>query len=212
VIVLGLTGSIGMGKSTAARMLRRLGLPLYDADAEVHKLMAPGGDAVKAIEALFPGVRAETGGIDRQRLGARVFGQPAALKELEEILHPLIRRVEKRIVTYARLQRRPVVVLDIPLLFETGSNRRCDRTLVVSAPARVQRERVLRRPGMTVERFAAILRAQIPDKEKRKRADFVVTTALGRGVTYRSLKQVIRTLRHADLPQRCVTRIPGGNG
>jgi dephospho-CoA kinase len=202
VIVLGLTGSIGMGKSTAAAMLRRLGLPLYDADAEVHRLMAPGGGAVKTIETAFPGVCNDAGGIDRQKLGARVFGNPQALHQLEQILHPLIRRVEKRIVRLACAHHQPVVVLDIPLLFETKSDERCNCTLVVSAPAHVQRERVMRRPGMTAERFAAIRRAQMPDREKRRRADFVVVTALGRGVTYRRLKEIVGVLRRGNVPCR----------
>jgi dephospho-CoA kinase len=209
VIVLGLTGSIGMGKSTAAVMLRRLGLPLYDADAEVHRLMAPGGAAVKTIEALFPGVRNEAGGIDRQRLGSRVFGNPQALHQLEQVLHPLIRRVEKRIVRQACAHHQAVVVLDIPLLFETKSDQRCDCTLVVSAPLHVQRERVMRRPGMTAERFAAIRRAQMPDREKRRRANFVVMTALGRGVAYRRLKEIVGVLRQGGLPCRRGRR-PGG--
>ena len=195
MIVLGLTGSIGMGKSTAAATLRRLGVPLYDADASVHRLLAPGGAAVAAVEAAFPGVRDARGGIDRQRLGGRVFSDPAARRRLEAILHPIVRREERRVVSRARARRAPVVVLDIPLLFETGSDSRCDRVLVVSAPARLQRERVMRRPGMTTERFAGILRAQMPDREKRRRADFVVLTGLSRARTLRRLKQILRILR-----------------
>jgi dephospho-CoA kinase len=202
VIVLGLTGSIGMGKSTAANMLRRLRVPIYDADAEVHRLMAPGGAAVAAVEAAFPGVRNEAGGIDRQRLGQRVFGNPAALRQLESILHPAIRRVEHRIVARARARREKLVVLDIPLLFETNSIERCDYALVVSAPLRVQRERVMRRPGMSAARFAEIGRAQMPDYEKRRRADFVVVTALGRSVTFRSLRAIVRMLRAGEGPPR----------
>jgi dephospho-CoA kinase len=209
VIVLGLTGSIGMGKSTAAAMLRRLGLPLYDADAEVHRLMAPGGAAVNTIEALFPGVRNEAGGIDRALLRSRVLGNPPALRRLEAVLHPLIRRVEKRVVRLACAHHQPVVVLDIPLLFETKSDQRCDCTLVVSAPPRIQRERVMRRPGMTAEIFAAIRRAQMPDREKRRRADFVVVTALGRSGTYRRLKEIVGGLRQGGLPCRRA-RGPGG--
>jgi len=202
VIVLGLTGSIGMGKSTAARMLRRLGVPLYDADVEVHRLLAPGGGGVRAVEAAFPGVCDEAGGIDRQKLGRRVFGDGPALRRLEAILHPPVRIAERRFVARARTRREKLVVLDIPLLFETGGESRCDYALVVSAPARLQRERVMRRPGMTDRRFADILRAQIPDAVKRRRADFVVETALGKGVTYRNLQSIVRTLRQGERPRR----------
>jgi dephospho-CoA kinase len=195
VIILGLTGSIGMGKSAAAATLRRLGVPLFDADAVVHRLLGPGGAAVRAVEALFPGVRDDAGAIDRRRLGARVFGDPAALRRLEAILHPMVRQAERRFVAQARARHTPFVVLDIPLLFETGAPERCDFVLVVSAPARLQRERVMRRPGMTDSRFADILRAQMPDREKRRRADFVVATALGRCTTFRRLQAVVRTLR-----------------
>jgi len=209
VIILGLTGSIGMGKSTAAAMLRRLGCPLYDADAEVHRLLAPGGGAVVAVEALFPGVTNPAGGIDRQRLGQRVFANPDALHKLEAILHPVIRRTERRTVALARIHGQRLVVLDIPLLFETHADRRCDLSLVVTAPRRVQRARVMRRPGMTAERFAAILRAQVPDREKRRRADFVVPTGLGRGVTYRRLKSIVRALRQGDVVPRAGGKIRG---
>jgi dephospho-CoA kinase len=201
VIVLGLTGSIGMGKSNAAATLRRLGVPLFDADAEVHRLLGPRGAAAARVDAVFPGVLDEFGGIDRQRLGQRVFHDPPALRRLEGIIHPLVRRAERRFVARQRARRLPLVVLDIPLLFETGVVGRCDFVLVVSAPARLQRERVMRRPGMSESRFADILRAQIPDREKRRRADFVVATALGRGVTFRRLKAIVRTLRRGDLPQ-----------
>ena len=202
MIVLGLTGSIGMGKSNAASVFRRLGIPLYDADAEVHRLLVPGGRAVPAVKALFPDVCDAAGGIDRQRLGRRVFGDQPALRRLEAILHPMVREAERRIVRSARVRRAPLVVLDIPLLFETGATERCDYVLVVSAPPRVQRERVMRRPGMSEGRFAGILRAQLPDSEKRRRADFVVLTALARGATFRQLKAIIRRLRQGDVPQR----------
>jgi dephospho-CoA kinase len=201
VIVLGLTGSIGMGKSTAAATLRRLRVPLFDADAEVHRLMGSGGAAVAAVEAAF-GVRDDTGAIDRRRLGARVFADPSALHRLEAILHPMVRRGERRFVAQARARRERLIVLDIPLLFETRGTARCDFVLVVSAPPRLQRERVMRRPGMTESRFAGILRAQLPDSEKRRRADFVVTTALARGVAARRLRAIVRTLRQGDLPRR----------
>jgi dephospho-CoA kinase len=198
MIVLGLTGSIGMGKSTAAGMLRRLGVRLFDADAVVHELLGPGGKAVEAVEALFPGVRDETGAIDRRLVGQRVFGDPAALRCLEAILHPMVRRAETRFVGQARARRDSLVVLDIPLLYETGAPDRVDHVLVVSAPPRVQRERVMRRPGMTESRFASILRAQMSDREKRRRADFVVPTGLGRGLTFRRLRRVVAGLRHEN--------------
>ncbi|HEX3953348.1 MAG TPA: dephospho-CoA kinase [Stellaceae bacterium] len=202
MIILGLTGSIGMGKSTASATLRRLGLPLYDADAEVHLLLAPGGAAVRRVEAMFPGVCNEAGGIDRRRLGQRVFGDAAALHRLEAILHPMIRVAERRVVTRARARHAPIVVLDIPLLFETGSTGRCDYVLVVSASRREQRQRVMRRPGMTETRFAEILQAQMPDHEKRRRADFVVWTGLGRHVAIRQLRGIVRKLRQGDVPRR----------
>jgi dephospho-CoA kinase len=202
VIILGLTGSIGMGKSTAARMLRRLGVPLYDADAEIHRLLGPGGGAVRLVEAAFPGVRNDAGGIDRQKLGRCVFGDAPALRRLEAILHPMVRTVEQRFVARARARREKLVVLDIPLLFETGGEARCEYAMVVSAPARLQRERVLRRPGMSEQRFADILRAQIPDAVKRRRADFVVPTALGKAATYRGVQSIVRTLRQGERPRR----------
>jgi dephospho-CoA kinase len=195
LIVLGLTGSIGMGKSTAAAMLRRLGVPLFDADLVVHRLLAPSGAAVSAVAAAFPGVETEAGGIDRVLLGQRVFADPAALKRLEAILHPMVAAEEKRFLARSRARRVPLVVLDIPLLFETGAERRCDYVLVVSASPLVQRHRVMRRPGMTEIRFDAILRKQMPDRRKRQRADFVVPTGAGRGLTLRRLKSIVRLLR-----------------
>jgi dephospho-CoA kinase len=195
LIVLGLTGSIGMGKSTAAATLRRLGLPLFDADQAVHRLLAPGGSGVRPVSEMFPGVETAVGGIDRARLGQRVFADPNALPRLEAILHPMVAIEEKRFLNRARARRQRLAVLDIPLLFETGAERRCDYVLVVSAPAWVQRQRVLRRPGMTEIRLAAILRKQMPDHEKRRRADFVVPTGLRRGLTLRHLKAIIRILR-----------------
>jgi dephospho-CoA kinase len=195
VIVLGLTGSIGMGKSTASRTLRRLGIPLFDADRVVHQLLAPGGSAIKRVEAAFPGVCAPDGGIDRALLGSRVFSDPEALVRLERIIHPMVAAREKRFLAFARGRREPIVVLDIPLLFESGGERRCDYVLVVSAPGLVQRQRVLRRSGMTENRLRAILSNQIPDREKRRRADFVVPTGLSRNVSLRRLRAIVRLLR-----------------
>ncbi len=198
MIVLGLTGSIGMGKSTAAAVLRRLGVPLYDADAEIHKMMGRGGSAVAAVEAAFPGVRGEEGGIDRRRLGPLVFGKAEALRRLEKILHPRVRAVEQRWVARQRARGQKLVVLDIPLLFETDRIDRVDGVIVVSAPLRLQRERVMRRPGMSRERFAAILDSQLPDHEKRRRADFVVSTALSRADAARQLAAIVRRVRSGE--------------
>ena len=198
MIILGLTGSIGMGKSTAAAVLRRLGVPLYDADAEIHKMLGPGGTAVALVEAAFPGVRNEAGGIDRARLGQRVFGKPAELRRLEHILHPMVRAVERRWVARQRACGTRLAVLDIPLLFETDRIDRVDGVIVVSAPARLQRERVMRRKGMTAERLAAILKSQLADREKRRRADFVVTTALGRSVGARQLAAIVRRVHQGQ--------------
>ncbi|HJU15112.1 MAG TPA: dephospho-CoA kinase [Stellaceae bacterium] len=200
MIVLGLTGSIGMGKSAAAAMLRRMGVPLFDADRTVHRLLAPGGGAVARVAAAFPGVRDAAGGIDRRRLGERAFTDPAALARLEAILHPMAEAAAKRFLAQARARRDAVVVLDVPLLFESGWARHCDSIVVVSAPPFLQRQRVLRRPGMTRARFAAILEQQMPDAEKRRRADFVVPTGLGRGLTLRRLAAILRIVR--DRQQR----------
>jgi dephospho-CoA kinase len=196
MIVLGLTGSVGMGKSTAAAMLRRLGVPVHDADATVHRLMAHGGAAVAAVAKAFPDMRRKDGGIDRVALGRRVFADAKALQRLERILHPLVRQSQQSFLAAARARREPLVVLDVPLLFESGGKARWDKVLVVSAPAAVQRARVMARPGMTEARFRAILAKQMPDAEKRRRADYVVQSGLGRALTYRTLRRILRELRH----------------
>ncbi len=195
MIVVGLTGSIGMGKSTAAAMLRRMRLPLFDADRVVHELLAPGGAAVAPVAAMFPGVKSAEGGVDRISLGRRVFGDPEALGRLERVIHPMVATREKQFLAQARARRKPIAVLDVPLLFESGGAARCDYTIVVSAPAMVQRQRVLGRPGMTETRFAVILKQQMPDAEKRRRADFVVPTGLDRKLSLQRLRQIIRLLR-----------------
>jgi dephospho-CoA kinase len=200
LIILGLTGSIGMGKSTAAAMLRSLRVPLFDADQVVHRLLARKGAAVEAVAAAFPGVRTPVGGIDRALLGRRVFVDRSALERLEHILHPMVRAEEKRFLGVSRARRERLAVLDIPLLFETGAERRCDYVLVVSAPASLQRQRVLRRPGMAEIRLAAILQKQMPDREKRRRADFVVPTGSGRNLTLRRLRAIVRLLRARGAP------------
>ena len=193
-IVLGLTGSIGMGKSSAAQALRRLGLPVHDSDAVVHRLITRGGAAVALVEAAFPGVT-HVGAVDRGKLGARVFGDSAALRKLEAILHPLVRRSARGFLTQVARRRKPVAVLDIPLLFETGGESMCHAVMVVSAPARIQRARVLARPDMTEDRFDAILAQQMPDAEKRRRADYVIETGLSRRDTLRQIKSALADLR-----------------
>ncbi len=191
--VLGLTGSIGMGKSAAARALRRLGVPVHDADAAVHGLLGPGGGAVAAVARAFPGVVAD-GAVDRAALGRRVFNNPAALARLEAILHPLVQRSEQRFLRHASARRQPVAVLDIPLLFETGGERRCDAVIVVLAPRFVQEGRVLRRKGMTAARLLAVRARQMPDAEKRRRADFVVPTGLDKRASLRRLAAIVRVM------------------
>jgi dephospho-CoA kinase len=171
--VLGLTGSIGMGKSTVADMFERLGVPVFDADAEVRRMQGPGGVLVRAIESAFPGTTGPRG-VERETLGAAVFGDPAALARLEAIVHPAVRAAREAFLRANAAK--PLVVFDIPLLFEKGGVDEVDAALVVSAPAEVQRARVLARPGMTAERFAQILALQLPDAEKRKRADHVIDT------------------------------------
>jgi dephospho-CoA kinase len=194
VKIIGLTGSIGMGKSTAAAMFRRLGVRVHDADATVHRLLARGGRAVKPVGATFSGV-VHDGAVDRAALGRKVFGDPAALRRLEGILHPLVREAAVRFVARARAGGENLIVLDIPLLFETGGERRCDATVVVSAPAFIQRARVLARPSMTEARFAQILKQQMPDREKRARADFVVETGLGKRYTLCRIAEIVSILR-----------------
>jgi dephospho-CoA kinase len=192
--VIGLTGSIGMGKSTAAAVLRRLGLPVHDADAAVHRLMQPGGAAVDSVEAAFPGVVVD-GAVDRKRLGARVLNDDAAMKRLEAILHPMVRAEARAFLAKQARLRRPLAVLDIPLLYETGGERLCDAVIVVTAPPAVQRARVLRRPGMTEDKMRAVLARQMPDAEKRRRADFVVQTGLGKQHSLRQLATIVRIQR-----------------
>lgn len=194
MIIVGLTGSIGMGKSTAAAMIRRLGIPVFDADQAVHRLMAKGGQAVAPIADRFPGVLAD-GAIDRKALGRAVFGQKAELKALEAILHPMVHQAERRFVMTSALRRQRLVVLDIPLLFEGHRDLDCDVTIVVTAPAFLQRQRVLRRPGMTDERLRQILALQMPDAEKRRRADFVIQTGLGHAPALYQLKGILKRLR-----------------
>lgn len=196
--ILGLTGGIGMGKSTAAATFRRLRVPVFDADAAVHALQGPGGRAVGPIGAAFPGTVRETPAgrmVDREALRRAVLGNPEALRRLERIVHPLVRQEERRLLAAAQRRAERLVVLDVPLLFETGGAARCDAVVVVTAPSAVQRWRVLRRPGMTEERLRAILARQAPDAEKRRRADHVVHTGLSRHHAQRQIRALVRELR-----------------
>tara|TARA_A100001391_G_scaffold136353_2_gene95036 strand:+ start:6183 stop:6776 length:594 start_codon:yes stop_codon:yes gene_type:complete len=189
-ILLGLTGSIGMGKSTVAQMFADLGVPAFDADAEVRAMQGPGGSLLAAIEAEFPGSTDENG-VRREVLGAQVFGDPAALARLEAIVHPAV--AEKRRLFLLRNMDAPVLLFDIPLLFEKGADY-VERTVVVSAPPEVQRARVLARPGMTEEKFAAILAAQMPDEQKRARADYVIDTGLPLAETRAKVGELLASL------------------
>lgn len=187
-IIIGLTGSIGMGKSTVAAMFRKLRVPVFDADAEVRRVQGPGGRALAAIEELFPGTTHE-GGLHRERLGAAVFGDHSKLRALEQILHPLVAEAQNSFLAAHR--QKPAIVLDVPLLFEKGGWQRCHITVVVSAPFRVQRARVLARPGMTPQKFVGILKGQMPDREKRHRAVVVIETGRGRRETWLAVKRLV---------------------
>ncbi len=191
MIVLGLTGSIGMGKSTAAKMFADEGVPVHDSDEAVHRLYA--GPAVPLVEAAFPGTVVD-GAVDRGRLAQKVLGDAAALKRLEAIVHPLVRADADAFVERHRAAGAALVVLDIPLLFETGGRDRVDKVVVVSAPAAIQRERVLRRPGMSEEKLASILARQVPDEEKRRQADFVIDTGDGFDRTRAAVKKIVAEL------------------
>jgi dephospho-CoA kinase len=193
MVILGLTGSIAMGKSTASAMLRRLGVPVYDADAAVHRLFARGGAAVAPVGKAFPAAIVN-GAVDRKILGGLVFNDPAALKRLESIVHPLVQREEGRFLRRMAARGERLVALDIPLLFESGRIR-WDKAAVVWAPPFLQVQRVLRRPGMDKARLAAIRARQMPDAEKKKRADFVVPTGLGKRETLRHLMRIVTLMR-----------------
>ena len=183
--ILGLTGSIGMGKSTVAQIFADFGVPVFDADAEIRAMQGPQGSLVEAIEAIFPGSTDDLG-VRRDILGAQVFAEPAALARLEALVHPAV--YAKREAFLARHSASPLVLIDIPLLFEKGSEQGLDAIIVVSAPAQVQRERVMARDGMTEAKFADILALQMPDEEKRARADFIIDT----GTSYEQTRQRVR--------------------
>ena len=197
MFILGLTGSIGMGKSTTAKMFTDEGVPVHDADAAVHRLYE--GEATPLIEAAFPGTT--SGGIvDRMKLGQCVLGDEAAIRKLEQIVHPLVTQVRERFLAEAEASGAPVAVLDIPLLFETGGDARCDAVVVVSAPADVQQTRAFERPGMTPAKFAAILAKQMPDADKRARADFVVDTSKGFDAARAQVREILKAV--ATMPKR----------
>lgn len=189
--ILGLTGSIGMGKSAVAAMFQGLNVPVFDADAAVHQLQGPGGRLLPEIEAAFPGTTGPQG-VDRQKLGGAVFGDAAALKRLEAIVHPAV--ADKRRDFLRANAGQPLIVFDIPLLYEKGGHSQIDAVLVVSASAEAQRQRVLARPGMTEERFEQILKLQVPDAEKRARADFVIDTGTSLAETRHAVQALVHRL------------------
>ncbi len=193
MIKIGLTGSIGMGKSAVSAMFRKFGVPVFDADAEVHKLQGPGGALVARIEARFPGTTGPKG-VDRQKLGAAVLGKHDELRALEHIVHPAVYHARQHFLMKNR--SRPMVVLDIPLLFEKGGAKQADVTVVVSAPAFLQTRRVLRRPGMTPAKLKHIRHLQVPDHVKRQRADFVIDTGQSILETRAEVRRLIACLRN----------------
>ena len=195
MIILGLTGSIGMGKSTTATMFADLGIPVHDADASVHALYS--GKAVPVIETIFPGTTKD-GAVDREKLGERVLGDQQAMKKLEAAIHPLVRKQEMAFLEEARSNGADIVLLDIPLLFETGGDARVNGVVVVTAPPEVQRARVLARPGMSEEKFEAILARQTPDTKKRAKADFLVDTSRGMDDARQQVRNIVETIRGGE--------------
>lgn len=194
--ILGLTGSIGMGKSAAARFLRRLHVPTHESDDAVHRALMPGGRAFEEVAVTFPEAwEKKTHTINRQKLGELVFSSSEKREELESILHPVARMSQEKFIRDQSRKGQKIVCLDIPLLFETGAENRVDHVLVVSAPFEVQRRRVLSRAGMTEEKFLSILNAQMPDEEKRARADYVVPTGMGYHMTFQTLKKIIAEIK-----------------
>jgi dephospho-CoA kinase len=195
MIVLGLTGSIGMGKTTTAGLFAKAGIPVHDSDQVVHALYA--GKAVPAIERQFPGSTCE-GQVDREKLSEALKLNPAKFGDLEAIVHPLVRAEEKRFLDVQKAAGQSIVVLDIPLLFETGGNRRVDKIAVVTCDADIQKKRVMNRPGMTEEKFALILSRQMPDSEKRARADFIIDTGHGLEAAEQTVSEILTALRPAN--------------
>lgn len=192
MIVVGLTGSIGMGKSTTSGLFAEAGIPVNDSDRNVHGLYS--GKAVAVIENAFPGVT-ENGSVNRQKLGEELQKNPANFKVLEAIVHPLVREIETEFMQQQKAAHKDIVVLDIPLLFETGAERRVDKIIVVSCDPQIQKERVMSRPGMTEEKFAMILSRQMPDAEKRARADFIIDTGQGLDAARERVEEIIQQLR-----------------
>ncbi len=190
-MIIGLTGSIGMGKSTVASMFTALGVPVFDADREVHRMQGPGGVLVPAIEDVFPGSTGQNG-VRRDVLGGQVFGNPEALARLEAIVHPAVAAMRKGFLK--EHAQAPMIVFDIPLLFEKGGAEQVDTVVVVSAPPEIQRTRVLARPGMTEEKFAAILALQLPDADKRARADHIIDTGTTLEQTAEAVAQLVTSL------------------
>jgi len=203
--LVGLTGSMGMGKSTAARMLRRMGYPVFDADAAVHAAMR--GEAVPALREAFPEA-ASTSGIDRRKLSDLIAAQPERLQALEKILHPLVRKAEQRQRRAAAMRGEKLMILDIPLLFETGGEQRCDAVIVVTAPAFLQRQRIMKRPGMTEQKLEVLLAKQMPDREKRQRADRVIQTGLGHAHALRAMKRALRDIKAGRVNRRGKPSVP----
>lgn len=193
MLIVGLTGSIGMGKSETTRMFREEGVPVYDADAAVHQVYAKGGAAVQALEEAFPGVTRD-GAVDRELLSKRILGDDDAVKKVGQIVYPKIGEIQREFMADAKAADEPLVVLDIPLLFETSGGANVDKIVVVSAPADMQRKRVLARAEMTEEKFEAILRRQMPDSEKREKADFIVDTGKGLEHAHARVREIIKEL------------------
>jgi dephospho-CoA kinase len=192
-VIIGLTGSIGMGKSTVADLLRKIGLPIHSADEVVHNAMKKGGKAVALVADLFPDV-VKRSAIDRKLLGSAVFGKPKKLRELEKIIHPLVWASEKAFLQKVRKKKSRAAILEIPLLFETGAEERCDLVFCVAAPKAIQKARVLARPGMTLQKFRAILAYQMPNTVKCKKADYVIPTGKGLAATEKHLRKLLGKL------------------
>ena len=195
MIIIGLTGSIAMGKSTIAAMFENEGVPVHDADAAVHRLLAPDGSGFAPVTAAFESIVGGDGRIDRQALGRAVFGNDDKRRQLEAILHPLVKQDRQAWLEEKRTENADIAVLDIPLLFETGGAEDCDQVVVVSASPQQQERRAMARPGMTAEKFAAILKAQMPDQEKRVRADHVIPTSFGETASHWYVRRLINQLR-----------------
>lgn len=191
MIILGLTGSIGMGKTTTAGFFREAGIPVHDADQTVHDLYR--GEAVALVETAFPGT-ARNGAVDRELLRQQVIGKPEALRRLEQIIHPLVHQHENQFLLAERAKNSPLVVLDIPLLFETDADKRCDKIAVVSAPPAIQRQRVMARQQMSEDQFQTLLAKQMPDAEKRRRADFIIDSSQGLEAAKRAVNDMIAAL------------------